>query len=550
MKAGCEMMDRIKALLEHTTVIHMFCILILTSARILNNEFYSADIYPALDTRSFVILSFFGLVVIFLLRSKGVLDSNPTKSLLSLLLLCYVTFPLVLAIITAILAGGSLNYVEVVLLLPVLIAASIMGKIAGICMATVCTTLLFVYGIYNKLPVAFIFESNLIVISMMYVIAWFIGGITEIESENRAQLKASIDSLKKEIIQRKKAEERLSKLNVAVEQSPSIVVITDLHGYIEYVNKKFTTVTGYLPKEVINRNFSDLRIDFLSREQFNQIWRDVAAGKELDGTVYNKKKNGDIFWESVNICPIRNSDGIVTHVLRLSEDVTEAKRMEKEMIRLDRLNLIGEMAAGLGHEIRNPMTSVRGFLQLFSSKKEFQNYKNYFVLMINELDRANSIISDYLSMDKDKIIVLEPKSLSHIIETIGPKIRLDAKKSGKKIVYLLEKLPPLLLDEKEIKQLIFNLVRNGLEAMKPGQTLTIKTYVEGTTAVLAVQDQGSGIKPEIMDKIGTPFFTTKDHGTGLGLAICYSIAKRHKAAIDIETGAHGTTFFVRFNLEQ
>lgn len=108
----------------------------------------------------------------------------------------------------------------------------------------------------------------------------------------------------------------------------------------------------------------------------------------------------------------------------------------------------------------------------------------------------------------------------------------------------------MLLDEKEIKQLIFNLVRNGLEAMKPGQTLTIKTYVEGTTAVLAVQDQGSGIKPEIMDKIGTPFFTTKDHGTGLGLAICYSIAKRHKAAIDIETGAHGTTFFVRFNLEQ
>jgi len=549
LKDEHEMMDRIKALLEHTTVIHMLCILILTSALITNNSFFSADIYPALDIRNFVILSFFGLGVIFLLRSKGALDSAPARSS-SFLLLCYVTFPLVLVIITVVISGGSLNHVEVTLLLPVLITASIMGKIAGICMATACTTLLFIYGLYNKLPVAYVFESNLIIIGMMYVIAWFIGEITEIECKSRAQLKASIDSLKKEINQRKMAEEALRKLTGAVEQSPSIIIITDTNGNIEYVNKKFSMVTGYTREEVIGNNVSKFRDEDTDSEEFSQIWKSVAAGKEWRGSIQNKKKNGDLFWESVSICPFRNSDGVITHILRVSEDITEAKRLEKEVTRLDRLHLIGEMAAGIGHEIRNPMTSVRGLLQLFSTKEEFQDYKDHFDLMISELDRANSIITDYLCMAKDKIIVLEPKSLSSIIENLAPLLTSHAKESGKKIVYQLQKLPSFLLDEKEIRQLIFNLVRNGLEAMQPGQTLTLKTYIEGTKAVLAVQDQGSGIKPELLDKIGTPFFTTKDYGTGLGLAICYSIAERHKASIDIETGDHGTTFFVRFNLEQ
>ncbi|MEW5899031.1 MAG: ATP-binding protein, partial [Bacillota bacterium] len=87
---------------------------------------------------------------------------------------------------------------------------------------------------------------------------------------------------------------------------------------------------------------------------------------------------------------------------------------------------------------------------------------------------------------------------------------------------------------------------NGLEAMPPGGTLTIKTFQEGEEVVLAVQDEGPGIEPDLLEKIGTPFFTTKDDGTGLGLAVCYSIAARHKAAITVETSPAGTTFFVRF----
>ena len=108
------------------------------------------------------------------------------------------------------------------------------------------------------------------------------------------------------------------------------------------------------------------------------------------------------------------------------------------------------------------------------------------------------------------------------------------------------KVPNLQLNRNEIRQLILNLYRNGLEAMESGKTLTIRTYMENDDVVLAIEDQGSGIKPEVLEKLGTPFFSTKDNGTGLGLGVCYGIAARHNAKIDIETSSSGTTFFVRF----
>ncbi len=105
------------------------------------------------------------------------------------------------------------------------------------------------------------------------------------------------------------------------------------------------------------------------------------------------------------------------------------------------------------------------------------------------------------------------------------------------------------MDEKEIRQLILNLSMNGLEAMSPNGTLTIKTYVEGENVVLEIQDQGCGIKEEFLEKIGTPFFSTKSHGTGLGLSICHGVAARHNAEIKVNTSKQGTTFMVIFKLE-
>jgi PAS domain S-box-containing protein len=228
------------------------------------------------------------------------------------------------------------------------------------------------------------------------------------------------------------------------------------------------------------------------------------------------------------------------------EDITKRKQLEKEMARLERLNLVGEMAAGIGHEVRNPITAIRGFLQLLADKEEYSKDKGFFALMIEELDRANSIITEFLSLAKNKPVDLEIKNLNDIIKALFPLIQASGMRNDNSINLKLGNIPDMLLNEKEIRQLILNLVRNSLDAMESGGNLTIKTFTEGEDVVLAVQDEGPGIAPDVLEKIGTPFFTTKENGTGLGLSVCYSIASRHNANITIKTDHDGTTFLVRF----
>jgi signal transduction histidine kinase len=232
--------------------------------------------------------------------------------------------------------------------------------------------------------------------------------------------------------------------------------------------------------------------------------------------------------------------------LFIVRDLTELQQLQNEITRLDRLKLVGEMAASIAHEIRNPMTTVRGFLQLLSGKRKCADFTEYFTLMIEELDRANAIITEFLSLAKNKAVCLESQNLNSVIHSLAPLIQAEATLSNKVLKLKLANIPNLLIDAKEIRQLILNLAYNGLEAMPSGTCLTIKTYQDKNEVILAVQDEGYEITPDLLEKLGTPFITTKDTGTGLGLAVCYSIAHRHNAVITIDTKKSGTTFFVKF----
>jgi two-component system, sporulation sensor kinase C len=259
---------------------------------------------------------------------------------------------------------------------------------------------------------------------------------------------------------------------------------------------------------------------------------------------------GEKRYFQVHAVPECNREGKVETVLSIVRNITEQKQMERQMARLDRLNLVGEMAASIAHEVRNPITVVRGFLQWMGQKQEMsQQYQEYFTIMIEEIDRANSIITEYLSMAKNKAVHLQMHNLNSIIQMITPLMQVDALASNKNVRMELGEIPDMLLDEKEIRQLLLNLVRNGLEAMQQGGCVTIKTYGEGSLVTLEVRDQGSGISPEIVDRLGIPFTTTKCEGTGLGLAVCYSIANRHNAIIRFKTCSRGTTVYIQFAIK-
>lgn len=353
-----------------------------------------------------------------------------------------------------------------------------------------------------------------------------------------------------DITQQKQVEEALrtseERFFKAFNASPILLSIISLQSkrFID-VNESWLNVMGYQREEVINRTIYERNIkeNIILYEKIREI-REHWPINNMEITFYTKngeKKAGLFSGEVISL-------GDESCFLAIIQDITEKVKFEREMARLDRLNLVGEMAAGIGHEIRNPMTSVRGFLQIFSGRKEFAPYKEHLNLMIEELDRANAIITEFLSLAKNKVVVQKTQNLNHIVQALAPLIEADGMVADKHIAFELNDLPEIPLDDKEIRQLILNLVRNGFEAMSPGDKMKIITFREADDVVLEVQDPGKGIEPYVMEKLGTPFFTTKDNGTGLGLAMCYSIAARHKAKIQVRTGSDGTTFSVRFQI--
>lgn len=340
------------------------------------------------------------------------------------------------------------------------------------------------------------------------------------------------------------AEERFYK---AFYSNPALMALTEFNtGKFIDVNQSFLTALGCSRQEVVGKKPSELIRKIEGSDLFLSRLRKEGGISNLETAIILKSgKKLEVLFSLETI----ELDGEKS-VLAVAKDISHTKELQKEMARLDRLNLIGEMAAGIGHEIRNPMTAVRGFLQIMDNRETDSQKKEYYNLMIEELDRANSIITEYLSLAKDKAVTLNPQSLNIVINSLYPLLSVDAIKQEKQIKLIKGEIPVILVNEKEIRQLILNLVKNGLDAMKAGGILTIGTFEETDEVVLYVEDEGPGIEPDILDKLGNPFVTTKEHGTGLGIPVCYSIAKRHNARINIETSPHGTRFLVRFSLIQ
>ncbi|MEN6461323.1 MAG: ATP-binding protein [Syntrophomonas sp.] len=351
-----------------------------------------------------------------------------------------------------------------------------------------------------------------------------------------------------DITDRKQAEQALlkseEKFFKAFNACPFMMTITNLKGGLIDVNKSFCNYINSSRKELLSRTLLDLGF-WVDPNEYDEVIRIIMAKESArDMEIHFIGKKGEHrlgLYTAESLC----INGELC-ILSIITDITDRKEMETEMIKLDRLNMVGEIAASLGHEIRNPMTTVRGFLQIMRENEDYFKERDSFDLMIEELDRANSIITEFLSLARSKLIELKQTNFNALIKNIYPLVQASAMVQDKYVKIEIGDIPDLLIDEKEIRQLILNLVCNGLESMSPGGSVTIKTFMEEDSVVLAIMDQGRGIDPEVLDKLGTPFFTTKEQGTGLGLAVCYGIATRHNAKIDIETSSTGTTFFIRF----
>ncbi|WP_379158580.1 nitrogen regulation protein NR(II) [Paenibacillus sp. sgz5001063] len=285
----------------------------------------------------------------------------------------------------------------------------------------------------------------------------------------------------------------------------------------------------------------------LSKEMDPQILKrmmDNALHKQR----YNEKFQYDARTYQVFSVPLQQGGaGISGGRVVIVQDLTEEEKFRSELDHVERLTLVGQMAAGITHEIRNPMAVVRGFLQLMREKSPGE-MDSYYQIVMEELDRANGIINDFLSLAQSRISNKETVQLHHIIEELSPLLWADANLRGQSVeLRLCPSLPLLQLNPREIKQLILNLARNGMEAMEPKGVLYLETHLNEDSVELIIQDTGSGIPQSQLDKLFIPFFTTKSQGTGLGLPLCLSIAERHHGSIRVNSQeGKGTAFIVSF----
>ncbi|MCP4071756.1 MAG: PAS domain S-box protein [Hyphomicrobiales bacterium] len=385
------------------------------------------------------------------------------------------------------------------------------------------------------------------------------------KARNTLEIRVADRTLKltEEIAERTRAEENLRKLSQAVEQSPAMIIITNVSGNIEYVNSRFSDVTGYTLDEVIGKNPRMLKAGELPPETYQELWETIKAGEEWRGEIQNRKKNGELYWALSTISPVLDSNDRVTHFLGISEDITELKiaaqekrQQQLELAHAGRVIILGEMATSIAHELNQPLAVISGCAQLCRKvlgmkKNQGETLKDSIDQVIEQADRANDIIHSIRSFVHKDPPKHETISVNDAIKKIADLLRTDAREHGASITFnFANKLRPVAANMLQIQQVILNLAHNGIEAMMGNEPAERQLIIsshgdDGGGVGISVCDRGEGLTPENLERIFEPFYTTKIEGIGLGLSISRSIVEAHGGKLTVDSSKeHGTKFHI------
>lgn len=380
------------------------------------------------------------------------------------------------------------------------------------------------------------------------------------ERDNEGAI-TSILAIGRDITERRRAKEELLKLSSAIEQSPVTIVMTDAKGTIEFVNPKFTQLTGYLPEEVIGKNPRLLKSGETPPEEYKNLWETITAGNVWHGEFKNRKKNGALFREYATIAPVRNSNCDITHYIAIKEDITEKRKLEDQLRQAQKMEAIGQIAGGVAHDFNNLLQIITtyGFL-IQQQLKECGLPATFVDEQMDATRRGVELTSSLLTFSRKQAQNPKPLDLNRILTESR---KLLKRVIGEDIAFEVIPAPYEIIvraDEGGMHQILMNLATNARDAMPGGGNLTISITREmtddafmlrhgcdnsGGFALITVTDSGSGMSQENLQRIFEPFFTTKEQGrgTGLGLAIIYGIIQQHNGFIEVDSEkGKGTSF--------
>ena len=367
----------------------------------------------------------------------------------------------------------------------------------------------------------------------------------------------------------KESQSELIKLSKAIEASPVSVVVTDADGIIEYINPKFTDVSGYSAEESIGQDLQDLQYGGIKTNSHKKIWKTLQQGKEWHGELRNIHKDGTLLWESSSISPIRNDDGIISNYVAVKEDITEKKKADEELrealIKAEEATKAkSEFLANMSHEIRTPMNAVIGMTHLALDTELTPRQKDYLHKIEISAKSLLGIINDILDFSKIEAGKLSiEKTAFNLQEVIDDIVVLSLDKVSDKEVELLididRNIPNLLLgDPVRIGQIFNNLLSNAVKFTENGEIEisinVIKRQEKTITLECAVSDTGVGMTKEQSSKLFQKFtqadqtITRKYGGTGLGLAICRQLVDLMEGDIKV-TSEYGKGSRFIFTLE-
>lgn len=364
-----------------------------------------------------------------------------------------------------------------------------------------------------------------------------------------------------DITLRKKALSELRKLSQAVEQSPASIVITDTDGTIEFINPKFSQLTGYRLDEALGQKPCLLKSGKMRVEVYRDLWSAISSGRVWEGELHNRKKNGDLFWERATISPLRDGAGVITNFLAVKEDITEQKNMKEQLFQSQKMEAIGQLAGGIAHDFNNILTVILGYANMLSMAPGLEaSYKQKVDRIINSADKAAQLNRALLAFSRKQIMDPKPAELNDIVRQVQTFLgRIIGEDVHLKLVTNAPEIK-VRVDRSQIEQVLMNLATNARDAMPKGGLLIIETDIQeisllpnrtaslhspGRYAVVSVSDNGTGMEQATLSHIFEPFFTTKEvgKGTGLGMAIVHGVINQHNGFINVysEPG-QGTTF--------
>ena len=324
--------------------------------------------------------------------------------------------------------------------------------------------------------------------------------------------------------------QQLADLKRALDHA-AIVATTDVTGRITYVNDKFVEISGYSHDELLGQDHRIINSSYHPKEYIRDLWRTIASGRVWHGELRNRAKGGHYYWVDTTIVPFLDERGKPYQYIAIRADITARKQAEEQLAQQAALARVGQMAAVVAHEVRNPLAGIKGAIQILMSRRPAEDGELPVMRdIVARIDALSDLINDLMVFARPRPPRLAMIELAALVGDAMTMVRREASSHG--IEFSFEGADiAVVADGEMVRAAILNLLLNAAQALSGHGLVAIALTTTPAEAVIAVRDTGPGIPSEIRDQIFEPFFTTKARGGGLGLPIARRTAELHGGSL-------------------